>query len=571
MRRLALEDLVDSVTKSPAKRKPSISFQELIETNQDRVGAADEESPEEAQEEPPESAAENEGEEAVDLRDLVNNVRLTNLTRDRVRPVVGEHAPEFAEHKRPLGPMGYFCDSQLRRHSEWTRGCQKGYFEYYQSKLKRARKQETDLFDEHEDQQKLLMDVYFKEKVKMPRSVRVDSEMPLVPHLIQTLGLVFKRDKPPRPTALDEDEYFDSEEEAVGIRPRRRRHMIREERHAAPVRQPVIRRMMTRSRTRESALNRPVPADDSQEDSEEDIEIFRRRIRTRNKLRLDQVQVEEDGPKQVAAESSIGAKAGERRRKNIQRQMSLNGEHESMHVEAKMHAEGGKSQAESERAKETPGRVINTHEEDASKKRRFCFECSLEIECRKKKRKCCDCERLFHLDTCADLGLLVFNSDLVCLICFFNRKSRDKNFARPLEQKRYSLERLSRKSLGRSQKFQLDQETQTLHFELIEGDEIMLIPPMFKAFLRHYAAILPSAWAGQNLDLLMKADRDVRATVLDVSYELPRVRTKTEAEKFATRGQLNLFQVLRLRIEDSNVNELRTKHGLLPLPGIGSL
>jgi hypothetical protein len=212
------------------------------------------------------------------------------------------------------------------------------------------------------------------------------------------------------------------------------------------------------------------------------------------------------------------------------------------------------------------GRIINSFEDDLSKKK-YCFECNEEIQCRKKKKKCGDCEKLFHLD-CTEEGMMSQNGDKVCLICYFERRKEDKNISNPLENGKYTLDRLSRE-YGNTTKFFLDKDRKVLGFELTEGDDIIIIPKMFRLFLKHYARVLPTGWNTQNLDLLLKMTEDIKASILDISFEIPHMRTKTEAENYITNGDLALFQVLKLRMVDANVNELRTKYNLMPIQNTG--
>jgi hypothetical protein len=437
------------------------------------------------------------------------------------------------------------------------------------------------------------MDVYFKEKQKMPKSVNVESEMPLISHLIEKLGLVFKGKQNQLKNTLDEEDQWDSEEEEdmIGIRPRRRRASRlrdlydRRQPVIQPIRQPVIRRMMTRSRAREHERNNVdiqrigSVVEESLDESEEDVEICRRRMRTRNKYRLEDIENEDEeveNGKEVHVESSIGAKAGERRRRNNQRNyvnsLLNNDESErrsSIGGELSRKTSVNKNIIDLERNNETPGRIINSFDENLSKRKRFCFECSQEIHCRKKKRKCSDCDKYFHLNECMDEGMIDFNSDWVCLICYLERKKNDKQFQNSLEQNRFKLDKLNRSSFGNESKHFLNQEKEILEFEFIEGDEIILIPRIFKEFVKHYSSVLPANWSTQNLDLLLKMEEDLKVTILDISFELPSMRTKTQAEKYASWNDLPLFQILKLKIIDSNVNELRTKYNLKPIPNTG--
>ena len=576
IRKTQLQDIVENAKKKVIIPDQTIPLGDLIEV----------EDVEQNVEEKSESESEKEDDESVelDMDELVSEGRLTNLTREtlNMRNMVMDTKKGFKaipEEKEEQNEIGYFCDSQLRKHPKWDPGCGIGYFEFYQRRVKKARKQENEIFEEYQDQQKILMDIYFKEKEKMKKGVEVESDLPLVSHLINILGLIFRQSpkKIKEQMEIEEDHWNSEEEERIRPRRRRRRELSRDimgyERARPviePIRQPVIRRVMTRSRARARARDN-IPEinriEESQEESDDGIEIVRRRMRTRNRYRLEELEQENEA---VQAESSIGAKAGERRRRNNQRNMTLNGvnEDDNEDISRKESIHLG---FDDDKANETPGRIITSFEDDPSKRVKYCFECSEEIPTRKKKRKCSDCERLFHSNECVDKGMMALNGDLLCLICYFNRKKEDKQFDKPQSIKRFNLSQMTRRFYGMNKKYFLDESNSILGFELTEGDELMLIPKMLKSFLKHYASILPTAWNTRNLDLLMKMTEDIKVSILDISFHVPQMKSKFEAENFLNESDLPLFQVLKLKIIDSNVNELRTKYNLRPILGTGKL
>ena len=187
MRRAELEDIVENAKKTVIPEK-TIPLGDLMEIEDVQVEKQENQQEEEEEEE----NEENEEEESVelDMDQMVSEGRLTNLTRENVNIRNMEMKQGFKsipEEKETASEMGYFCDSQLRKHSKWTPDCGIGYFEFYQRKIKKARKQEADIFHEYQDQQKIFMDIYFKEKEKMKKGVKVESDMPLVSHLILSL------------------------------------------------------------------------------------------------------------------------------------------------------------------------------------------------------------------------------------------------------------------------------------------------------------------------------------------------------------------------------------------------
>lgn len=645
MRRIELEALVESAVQAKPKRKPSISLGELMESNAERKAIEEPKNEEstagvdnKSQSAAGDPESDSESKDAqLDETELLSNVRITNLTRQRVNPghtqvrsraflPPSHHNEEDSPSssvKVPSSPreMGYFCDSQLRKHSQWSPGCGMGYFEFYTRRLKRARKQEADLFEEHSEQQKLLKDVYFREREKVRPSVRVDSEAPMVPHLVEALGLMFGREPEKEKGGFEEEEFSDSEDDReIGIRPRRRRQRERErerereERDILGIRgmRPISRRMMTRSRLRTLVEERERETSEHEVDtpaeSDADIDVGRLRARTRNRartrtmLQLDDEQDDSKDPQsrepESQVESSIGAKAGQRRRRNIQRQLSLNGDSAHQGERGGTETEGGEGRPAGGAAGEdlgtghsstvglaqesglnmnaphstpTPGRVVNseTANPEGSRKLKMCYECGRELQSRKKKRRCSDCERAFHIEPCAEIATLETEGDSLCLECFFQRREHEKLNSRQKELRLYTLGKLNRTGFGLVHKYCLDSQSGVVRFEPVEGDEVALVPNMFRAFLRHYAKVLPTGWAGQNLDLLLKASEDMLAVVLDASFFIPRVRSRAEAERFAVEEDLSLFQILRLRLVDSNVNELRARYGLKPLPGVG--
>lgn len=569
-------------------------------------------------------ASEDDDDDDFPMGELVNDQTLNNLTRGPVHGrTVNRQRPEPAgikenEPNSKKNSMGYFCNSNLEKHQEWSRDSTRGYFEHYQQYVKKARKRESELLEEYEDQQKLLMDVYFKEQQKTPRRVKVDSEMPLVPHLIDAMGLVYR--EKPRQAKInteenDKDCWKSEEEETIGIRPRRRR--LREQYREMQLRgeiernerytrrrdeesrpQITTRRVMTRSRARELSNEQRMEGSrlrdvqeervEEDEDSVEEVEICRRRMRTRNMYRLDNIDAMDLGSSrnngrmslpedtEPIGESTIGANAGERRRRNIEKNLSLNGaavleisERKNSRDQDLRKSSMLNLNGDTDRANETPGRIITSFDDSINKKKRFCFECSEEIMCRKKKRKCSECSNLFHLGDCSEHGLLSFQGDQVCIHCYFERKKNDRNIQSSAKQGRFKIESINSDPFGNFTRYSLNEERKFLMFELTEGEEIFIIPQMFKSFLKHYSDVLPSDWVGQNLDLLLLLKEDIKASVLDVGFALPQMKTKSLADKFARQGDLPLFQIMKVKIIDSNVNELRTKYNLQPIPDIG--
>ena len=157
--------------------------------------------------------------------------------------------------------------------------------------------------------------------------------------------------------------------------------------------------MMTRSRRRE--LNEDTQRDDdnddnnrinnndeSQDESDDGVEISRRRMRTRNKYRIE--EMDNDNIEDLNAESSIGAKAGERRRRNIQKNL-IDGQIDIIDDNIKEIDLSGKVSLkpiyidDQDKSNEIPGRIITSFDDDPNKRKKYCFECYEEIHCRKKK------------------------------------------------------------------------------------------------------------------------------------------------------------------------------------------
>ena len=537
------------------------------------------------------------------VEEIVNNIRLNNLTGDSINRSNIILNISSSERKEEFGVQpesqerGYFCDSKLVRHSEWKRGCGLGYFENYQLIVKEARKRETDLEEQAQEHQKKLMDVYFKEREKVNKPVSIESELPLVTHLMQRLGVVFRENKEPDNSNLEaEDEWNSENEQSSGIRPRRRRlremygNSARNEmEETRQERRPLVRRVMTRSRLRELRNRQAIQAETiptpNLDESDEEIEINRRRSRVRRTYEMENIDErngsseEEEAPK----DNSIAANVRERRRRHLsESRLNINSSREEtenpeMSVSSREMTLVGNNNlnkslvTEPERNSFIPGRVVTSFHEEPRRKKKMCYHCQEEIFESKKKRKCTDCEKVFHLNDCLEEGTIFLNSDVMCFECYFKWKNVDKQIAECLQVNKFKRTDVNRESFGYEQSFEYDLEKQKIHFEITESDEVYLIPGMFTNFIQNFAPILPGNSFNKNLDLLLRIKEDLKLSVLSISFALPQMRFKYESEKFLQMDQLMLFQVVTARIIDVNVNELRSKYGLLPIPDTGNI
>ena len=207
------------------------------------------------------------------------------------------------------------------------------------------------------------------------------------------------------------------------------------------------------------------------------------------------------------------------------------------------------------------------HAESKSKPKECSF-CRMEIEDSKRKRKCCDCARVFHLKECLGKVTHRVNHSIYCLDCYMKWKAEDINVKECVELRKFQFSELNRRHFEMTSQVIHDNDNPgAMVFPVSEQGKYILIPEMFRLFATHFAEILPPDAFSQNLDLLMIAKRDLQIIVYETALALPKMRFKYESQKFSDSDELFIFQSVRAKILNCNVNELRAGCGLRPIAG----
>lgn len=611
---------------------------------------------------------------------------------------------------------GNLCDSNLTRADQWNQHSEKVYFDYYQGKLKEIKRKEERMKEEADDVQNTYMDVYFKEKERLKTGIIIDSEMPISHHLIERMGLGFRKKKKNQilqDFPVDEEvgreiitrrrEIYDGDsEESSGdeinrsqfrISERRRRQMERrqeeerrrrqeQEQEEQRLRAQRRRRERQRQQARESqaatnqvwvnggvmtrsmirareALGRDqndnmqsetsennsqlnenheeeIDSEDELENKndeeilDEEIEELEELEEDENLNGLDDLEEEEENTlflnrrvstrlmkrkarfelaQQNEEFSSIAANAGKRRRRNMKRDLKLieetdenlspqskksnrNFEHNtSMNLNSSNHShshgissltrfgnrrrdrktsllgiDGKKSVSQNSDTLNGKESVASYQLTESHSKPKNCSFCLLEIKDPKRKRKCSDCGRIFHIRECLAKATHKVNHTVYCLHCYIEWKKKDSYVKECIKMSKFKFQDLNRSYFKMTQSLIEDPNNPgVLIHPILEQGRYRLIPDMFRHFTTYFANILPPETFTQNLDLLMIAKADLEIFVYETDSTLPKMRFKYESLKFSEKNELFVFQTIKAKIMNCNVNQLRTSFGLDPI------
>ena len=295
-------DLKESEKESQAeKRDVSESDKENEHSQSEGEGSNSEniEIVKDAQSEYQASEEEESEEDSEDRREEMSNmIGLNNLTlgnTDRGLQIDqdrGVHSRPTGNHQIPTQGLrvkharGYRCDSSLKRVEEWNVDSENVYFEFYQQRLKDIKYREQRLKEEGEDIQNGYMDVYFREKERLKTGFTVDSEMPLAHHLVERMGLGFRKRKKNKAIGTMQGMEDDDEEEDRGRRiiTRRRRRQFEGESDESSGEELEGARFRVSERRRRQMARRL--EDERRRREEEQQEEQRRRAERRRRERL---------------------------------------------------------------------------------------------------------------------------------------------------------------------------------------------------------------------------------------------------------------------------------------------
>ena len=753
-------DLKESEKGSQAEKRDVSESDKENENSQSEVEGSNSENLEvmkEAQSEYQASEEEESEEDSVDRREEMSNmIGLNNLTlgnterglqidQDRgVRSGPNGNHQILTQSLRVKHARGYRCDSSLKRAEEWNIDSENVYFEFYQQRLKDIKYREQRLKEEGENIQNGYMDVYFREKDRLKTGFTIDSEMPLAHHLIERMGLGFRKRKKHKAIGImqgmeeddeEEDEgrrmmtrrrrrQFEGEseessgEELEGVRfrvsERRRRQMARrleDERRRREEEQQEEQRRRAERRRRERQRHRVVEAqpspqgnwdhpgvmtraqmrardatmiqdegrdditegltpssrrrqrraqvsesedEDEEEDEEEeddgelpgeeairaeDIEQLeedaeeeeleeleeleemeeeeeeeeeeehyppkrvslrlmkkralmtnqqteefgsiasnagRRRRRRRRDLRLIDETDEHNSPASKDSQLLYAQTYGDRRHNGIMGNSYTNGNSPLTRFASRrerrkasmMGLDGNQSLSQHSDTLNGKESVASFKHTESKSKPKECSFCRMEIEDSKRKRKCCECARVFHLKECLGKVTHRVNHSIYCLDCYMKWKAEDVNVKECVELRKFQFSELNRSHFEMTRQMIHDTDNPgALVFPVSEQGKYILIPEMFRLFATHFAEILPPETFSQNLDLLMIAKRDLQIIVYETASALPKMRFKYESQRFSDSGELFIFQSVRAKILNCNVNELRAGCGLRPIAG----
>lgn len=517
--------------------------------------------------------------------DFVNQVGLNNLTRGFTNlHNQSEISEDLAIINKRLEDSnknvekkdrGHFCDSKLIRHNDWNNSALWGYFEWYQDRIKDAKNKELNLIDYEDEMQKKFMEIYISEKEKIDDFVKVESESPLIPHLIDKLGLLFKKkeDKKLVNEEFDNWESDDEEDEKIGIVPRRRRryrgsygnnHRMRIDPPIQERPKPIHYGVMTRAREREMRREEQEQKNNSFNSLNNELDQDLRQKKRRNIKFYSSDDDEED----MNQDQMIQETKNNTNSINGTRQLEYDIDNDE---DSNTFPKNSLSKSNITDGKDSVNRrkIVASFQEKKNLKTKICYNCKEEIF--EAKKKCNECFKVFHSINCKDEGMYSFSHEILCLECYLKKKKEDKQVIDCFELKKFSLSDLNRETFYYDDTISFDQNKNIFRYELTDLDEVYIIPGMFKNFIKHFAPIIPPESINFNFDLLIGSKEDLLVKIINVDYSIPKMKFKYENENFIKNGELMLFQIVTAQIIEGNINELRSKNDLLPIQGGGNL